>query len=166
MNAHIFREYDIRGIADTDLNDLDVLLIGRALGTYYVQNGVKSVVVGQDVRLTSPRIATALTRGLTAAGIDVVRVGMVPTPAVYFAIHEWGMDGGVAVTGSHNPVEFNGFKMNLGAARSRWSSMRGTAAPARTPRLCSATLAARSRSCTPSPMDVFPTTSRIRPCPR
>ena len=116
MNAHIFREYDIRGIADTDLNDLDVLLIGRALGTYYVQNGVKSVVVGQDVRLTSPRIATALTRGLTAAGIDVVRVGMVPTPAVYFAIHEWGMDGGVAVTGSHNPVEFNGFKMNLGKA--------------------------------------------------
>jgi phosphomannomutase/phosphoglucomutase len=116
MNRHIFREYDIRGIADTDLTDDVVTTIGRALGTYYVRNGAKRVVVGQDVRTTSPRIAAALTRGLTACGIDVVRIGMVPTPAVYFAVYEWGMDGGVAVTGSHNPVEFNGFKMNLGKA--------------------------------------------------
>jgi phosphomannomutase/phosphoglucomutase len=116
MNPHIFREYDIRGIADVDLTDDVVTTIGRALGTYYVRHGAKRVVVGQDVRTTSPRIAAALTSGLTACGIDVVRIGMVPTPAVYFAVHEWGMDGGVAVTGSHNPVEFNGFKMNLGKA--------------------------------------------------
>jgi phosphomannomutase/phosphoglucomutase len=116
MNPHIFREYDIRGIADVDLTDDVVTTIGRALGTYYVRHGAKHVVVGQDVRTTSPRIAAALTSGLTACGIDVVRIGMVPTPAVYFAVHEWGMDGGVAVTGSHNPVEFNGFKMNLGKA--------------------------------------------------
>lgn len=114
MNPHIFREYDIRGIAETDLNDADVVRIGQALGTYYVRNGAKQVVVGHDVRLTSPRIAASLTAGLTATGVDVVRVGMVPTPAVYYAVYEWGMDGGVAVTGSHNPVEFNGFKMNLG----------------------------------------------------
>jgi len=116
MNPHIFREYDIRGIADTDLNDADVALIGRALGTWYVRNGAKRVAVGQDVRLTSPRIASSLTAGLNAAGINVVRIGMVPTPALYFAVHQWEMDGGVAVTGSHNPVEFNGFKMNLGTA--------------------------------------------------
>lgn len=116
MNPHIFREYDIRGIADVDLVDPVVETIGRALGTYYVANGAKRVVVGQDVRLTSPRIAAALTRGLNACGIDVVLLGMVPTPAVYFAVHEWKMDGGVAVTGSHNPLEFNGLKMNLGTA--------------------------------------------------
>lgn len=116
MNPHIFREYDIRGIAATDLTDPDVEIIGRALGTFYARNGARSVVVGQDVRLTSPRIAQALTRGLLASGIDVVRIGTVPTPAVYFAVYEGGLDGGVAVTGSHNPVEFNGLKMNLGKA--------------------------------------------------
>jgi phosphomannomutase/phosphoglucomutase len=114
MNVNIFREYDIRGIADTDLNDADVTIIGKSLGTYYAKHGAKSVVVGQDVRTTSPRIAAALTAGLNSAGIDVVRIGMVPTPAMYYAVHAWNMDGGVAVTGSHNPVEFNGFKMNLG----------------------------------------------------
>ncbi len=116
MNPDIFREYDIRGIADRDLADPDVETIGRALGTFYRRNGARRIVVGQDVRLTSPRIAGALSRGLNAAGIDVVRIGTVPTPAVYFAIHQWNMDGGVSVTGSHNPIEFNGFKMNLGTA--------------------------------------------------
>lgn len=116
MNPHIFREYDIRGIAGVDLTDPDVEVIGRSLGSYYARNGARRVAVGQDVRETSPRIAAALTRGLAAAGIDVIRLGTVPTPAVYFAIHHWGLDGGVAVTGSHNPVEYNGLKMNLGTA--------------------------------------------------
>lgn len=116
MNPHIFREYDIRGIAATDLTDPDVEIIGRSLGTYYARNGARTVAVGQDVRETSPRIAAALTRGLNQAGIDVIRLGTVPTPAVYFALYHWGLDGSVAVTGSHNPVEFNGFKMNLGRA--------------------------------------------------
>jgi phosphomannomutase/phosphoglucomutase len=116
MNSHIFREYDIRGIAETDLDDATVGTIGRALGTYYREHGRTKVVVGQDVRLTSPRIAAALASGLNATGVDVVRIGTVPTPAVYFAIHAWSMEGGVAVTGSHNPIEFNGFKMNLGKA--------------------------------------------------
>jgi len=116
MNSNIFREYDIRGIAETDLCDADVTIIGRALGTFYARHGAKSVVVGMDVRLTSPRIAKALIAGLNASGISVVTIGVVPTPAMYYAVYAWNMEGGVAVTGSHNPVEFNGFKMNLGKA--------------------------------------------------
>ena len=116
MNPHIFREYDIRGIAERDLVDPVVETIGRSLGTYYRERNARAVVVGQDVRLSSPRIAAALARGLNLSGIDVTRIGPVPTPAVYFAIHQWKSDGGVAVTGSHNPIDFNGFKMNLGTA--------------------------------------------------
>jgi len=116
MNPHIFREYDIRGIAATDLTDPDVELIGKSLGTFYRAHDARTIVVGQDVRSTSPRIADALTRGLISTGVNVVRIGTVPTPAVYFAVYDGKLDGGVAVTGSHNPREFNGFKMNLGKA--------------------------------------------------
>ncbi len=109
MNPEIFREYDIRGLADKDLNDKDVYLLGRALGTYY-QNS-DSVVIGQDVRLSSPRIFKNLTKGLTDSGRNVIDIGMVPTPALYFSLFYYNISNGVMITASHNPKEFNGFKV-------------------------------------------------------
>ncbi len=114
MNPHIFREYDVRGIADTDLLDDVVENLGKAIATFLGRDGTQKLAVGRDVRPSSPRIRTALIRGLRAAGADVVDVGIVPTPTLYFAIQATGCTGGVQVTGSHNPVEFNGFKICRG----------------------------------------------------
>lgn len=114
MNFNIFRAYDIRGIADTDLNDTTVESIGKAYGTYMARNGHKRVSVGRDVRLTSGRIRDALIRGIISTGVDVVDVGVVPTPLVYFSIVHLETDGSVMITGSHNPIEYNGLKMNEG----------------------------------------------------
>lgn len=114
MNPNIFRAYDIRGIADEDLTDEVVELIGRAYGTHMVRNGHRLVSVGRDVRLSSERIKNALSRGILSTGLDVIDVGVVPTPALYFSIVHLRTDGGVMVTGSHNPIEFNGLKLNEG----------------------------------------------------
>jgi phosphomannomutase/phosphoglucomutase len=114
MNATIFREYDIRGLHATDLTDEVAENIGRAYATTLRRGGARRVAVGRDVRPSSPRLEAALVKGVTGAGLDAVRVGTVPTPALYFAIAELGLDGGVQVTGSHNPPEFNGFKMCRG----------------------------------------------------
>lgn len=111
VNPNIFREYDIRGIADNDLTDDVVELIGKAYGTYLGAKGLKKFSVGRDVRLTSERIKNALIRGLTSTGADVVDIGQVPTPVLYFSIVHLDLDGGIMVTGSHNPIEFNGLKM-------------------------------------------------------
>ncbi|MBN2202137.1 phosphomannomutase/phosphoglucomutase [bacterium] len=116
MNRNIFRAYDIRGIADTDLNDETVESIGRAYGTTLNAKGLKTAVVGRDVRLTSERISAALARGILSTGMDVIDVGTVPTPVLYYAIERLKADGGVMVTGSHNPIEFNGLKMCEGLA--------------------------------------------------
>lgn len=114
MNHHIFRAYDIRGVADVDLVDDVVHGIGRGLGTMARRRGARRFAVGRDCRLTGPRLHAALVSGLRASGIDVVDVGMVPTPLLYFAVYHLGLDGGVQITGSHNPSEFNGFKMMIG----------------------------------------------------
>lgn len=114
MNPNIFRMYDIRGIADTDLNSNDVTLIGRAYGTYMKRQGCQTVSVGCDVRLTSDRIKTALAKGILATGINVIDVGVCPTPVVYFSIAHLETDGSVMITGSHNPIEYNGLKLNEG----------------------------------------------------
>lgn len=114
MNANIFRAYDIRGIADEDLTDDVVERIGAAYGTVIRRGGGKRVSTGRDVRLTSGRIQEALMRGIRSTGLDVVDVGVVPTPVLYFSIVHLKTDGGVMVTGSHNPIEFNGLKMNDG----------------------------------------------------
>lgn len=116
LNPNIFREYDIRGIAETDLTDENIELIGKAFGTYLGKKGFKKFVVGRDVRLSSERIQNALVRGITATGGDVINIGEVPTPALYFSIIHLSADGGVMVTGSHNPIEFNGLKMCEGIA--------------------------------------------------
>ncbi|UCE04159.1 MAG: phosphomannomutase/phosphoglucomutase [Candidatus Latescibacterota bacterium] len=110
MNAHMFREYDIRGIAGTDLDADGVTKLGRAFGTLYRGEHLRRIVVARDVRLSSEEYANALIEGLRACGCDVVDVGMVPTPVMYYAVETLQADGGVMVTASHNPPEFNGFK--------------------------------------------------------
>jgi phosphomannomutase/phosphoglucomutase len=114
VNRAIFREYDIRGIADRDLTDEVVRAIGRAFGERMRERGQARVAVGRDVRLSSPRIRTALIEGLLDQGRDVVDVGQVPTPALYFAVMRLKTDAGVMVTGSHNPIEYNGLKLSDG----------------------------------------------------
>lgn len=111
INPNIFREYDIRGIAENDLTDDVVELIGKAYGSYMRRNGWKKFVVGRDVRLSSERIQNALVKGITSTGGDVIILGQIPTPVLYFAIVDLKVDGGVMVTGSHNPIEFNGLKL-------------------------------------------------------
>ncbi|MAE70476.1 MAG: phosphomannomutase [Gemmatimonadetes bacterium] len=117
MNSHIFREYDIRGIAETDLSDDVARAIGRSYGSVVRgdSDGAR-VAVGRDGRLSSPRLSRALTEGINSAGVDVVDVGLVPTPCLYHTIHHLGVDGGVMVTGSHNPGHMNGFKLSKGTA--------------------------------------------------
>ncbi len=114
MNPQIFREYDIRGVAETDLGDNEVLLLGRALGTYFKGHGCRRLSLGRDCRLSSPRIRDRLIEGLLDCGLDLVDLGMVPTPLLYFALFNLDVDGGVMITGSHNPPDYNGLKVALG----------------------------------------------------
>ncbi|MDR2780302.1 MAG: phosphomannomutase/phosphoglucomutase [Synergistaceae bacterium] len=113
---HIFREYDIRGLADEELTDETVFAIGAAYGTYLSDLGVFSATVAGDARLSTPRIKSAVIEGLTDAGISVTDIGMTATPVFYWSLHHFGVDGGVMVTGSHNPPEFNGLKLAYGKA--------------------------------------------------
>lgn len=114
MNPVIFREYDIRGVADRDLTAEVTRDIGQGLGTLLRRAGATDVAVGRDCRLHSPRLHEALLAGIIAAGIDVVDVGVVPSPLLYFAVHHLGLGGGVEITGSHNPKSDNGFKLMRG----------------------------------------------------
>jgi len=111
VNPQIFREYDIRGLHERDLTDDAVRLIGRAFGTFLRRRGKKTLAVGRDFRLSSPRILKAVVEGLVSTGIDVSLVGEVPTPGLYYSIVALGADGGLQVTGSHNPIEYNGLKL-------------------------------------------------------
>ncbi len=109
--GHIFREYDIRGLHATELTDETAEAVGRAFATRIRAEGGTRVALGQDVRPSSERLARAAERGMITAGLAVERVGTVPTPALYYAVASRGLDGGMMITGSHNPPEFNGFKM-------------------------------------------------------
>src|SRR5688572_27660624 len=115
LPAHIFREYDIRGLHETELTDSVAQGVGRAFGTRIARDGGRMVALGQDVRPSSERLARGVEKGLRSCGLAVRRVGVVPTPALYYAVSETGPDAGLQVTGSHNPPEFNGFKMAQGA---------------------------------------------------
>jgi phosphomannomutase/phosphoglucomutase len=116
LSSNIFREYDIRGIADSELPDGGVELLGQTIGTYLQRRGGKRLTLGRDTRLSSPRLHGALLRGLMASGCDVVDVGVVPTPVLYYSVFHLPSDGGVMITGSHNPPEFNGFKVLAGTS--------------------------------------------------
>ncbi len=111
MNPEIFREYDIRGIAGKDMTEDDVLIIGRAVGTYLNQRGHTKLNVGRDCRITSDRYAEKIIEGLLSTGCDVVDIGTCSTPVFYFSIQHLKGQGGVMVTASHNPPEYNGFKL-------------------------------------------------------
>lgn len=114
MNPNVFREYDIRGVADVDLESDFVRDLGRALGTFHRRRGQQRIAIGRDCRLSSDRLHQALSEGLLETGVRLVDIGVVPTPLMYFAVHHLDLDGGVEITGSHNPPPDNGFKMMTG----------------------------------------------------
>ena len=114
INPQIFREYDIRGVVGTDLTQESVARIGKGIGTYIRRNGGKILTVGYDMRVSSVPFRDSLIQGLNSTGCDIIDIGMVPTPVAYFSLHHLKPDGGVMITGSHNPPEFNGFKISHG----------------------------------------------------
>ncbi len=114
VNPNIFREYDVRGVADRDLANETAELLGLAFGTMARRKGLKDVLVGMDNRLSSPRLKRALTGGLVSTGCRVVDIGTVVTPILYFARVHYSTEAAVMITGSHNPPEDNGFKIALG----------------------------------------------------
>jgi len=114
MNENIFREYDIRGIVGEQLTDHTVALLGRAIGTFFARNGARRIAVGYDARESSPGFFELLSNGFNSCGIDAVLIGMVPTPVLYHTVFTRPVDGGVMITGSHNPPDHNGFKICLG----------------------------------------------------
>ena len=114
VNPQVFRQYDIRGIVDEEINAETYYLIGKGFGTYMKQKGLKTIVVGGDARPSTPGLMKELVRGLLETGCDVTDIGMVATPVLYYSIWKLKTDGGAMVTASHNPSQYNGCKLNLG----------------------------------------------------
>jgi phosphomannomutase/phosphoglucomutase len=116
MDTNIFREYDIRGIVGKQLTDETVSKVADALGTFFARNGARRIAIGYDARESSPGFCEIMTRAFRSAGLDVVLIGRVPTPVLYHTVYTRPVDGGVMITGSHNPPDHNGFKICLGKA--------------------------------------------------
>ncbi len=114
VNAQIFREYDVRGLVGQDLNEETVELLGKAFGTYARSFGLDEAIVARDNRPSSGPYRDALVRGITSTGCDVIDAGEVPTPVFYFSLQEYRKQAGVMITGSHNPPQYNGFKLSRG----------------------------------------------------
>ncbi len=115
LKSTIFREYDIRGIADEELLDPGIYQLGQALGTFIQRtSGARNINLARDCRLSSTRLRNALIGGLKASGCDVTDIGIVPTPLLYYSVYHLKAVGGVMITGSHNPAEYNGFKVMCG----------------------------------------------------
>jgi len=114
IKPEIFRQYDIRGIVDKDLTPETVEVLGKGIGTYFRKHSKKRVALGWDCRLSSPSFSEYLSSGLRSTGCEVVHLGTIPTPLLYFSIYYKEMEAGVMITGSHNPPEYNGFKMMSG----------------------------------------------------
>ena len=117
MNSNIFRQYDIRGIADRDLTNETVDLIGRAFASYLKNTAhlpAPELVLGRDIRPSSERMYRAMSNALRTSGIPVTDIGIVTTPVCYFAVQHLNKTGGVMITGSHNPPEYNGLKLVAG----------------------------------------------------
>jgi len=113
FNPTILREYDIRGIVGETLTEADAYALGRTYAALALEEGARRIAVGRDGRTHSGMLEAALIRGLTEGGIDVVQIGMGPSPMLYFATHYLDVQGGMQVTGSHNPADYNGFKLLL-----------------------------------------------------
>ena len=113
FNPTILREYDIRGIVGETLTEADAYALGRTFAALASDEGARRIAVGRDGRTHSGMLEAALIRGLTEGGVDAVQVGMGPSPMLYFATHYLDVDGGIQVTGSHNPADYNGFKLLL-----------------------------------------------------
>src|SRR5204862_4877534 len=116
LKSTIFREYDIRGIAETELLNSGIWELGKAIGTYLQRNNGKHINLGRDCRLSSERLRNALIAGLKESGAQVTDIGVVPTPVLYYSVFHLKADGAVMITGSHNPPEYNGFKVVSGAS--------------------------------------------------
>jgi phosphomannomutase/phosphoglucomutase len=114
VNDDIFRKYDIRGIADEDLTNEFAYYLGRAFGTYLKRKNLANLTVGRDVRKSSPRLFENISKGITDSGCNVTNIGVGPSPLLYFTVFHYNLDGGLMITGSHNPIEYNGFKMMRG----------------------------------------------------
>lgn len=114
MNPQIFREYDIRGVVEKDLTPEVVRKLGQGYATYLLRLGKRRISVGRDGRLSSPSLHQYLLEGLLAGGLDITDIGVCPTPVFYFSLFHFDQEGGIMITGSHNPPEFNGFKVCVG----------------------------------------------------
>lgn len=114
LKQNIFRQYDIRGVVEKDLTPETVELLGKGIGTYLRKRNFSRIVLGRDCRLSSPEFSQIISRGLTSTGCSLIDLGTIPTPLLYFAVYHKGYEGGVMITGSHNPPEYNGFKIMAG----------------------------------------------------
>jgi len=114
VNDNIFRKYDIRGIADVDLTNEFACHLGRAFGTYLKRKNLTNIAVGRDVRKSSPRLFENIVKGIIDTGCNVINIEIGPSPLLYFTVFHYNLDGGLMITGSHNPIEYNGFKMMRG----------------------------------------------------
>jgi phosphomannomutase/phosphoglucomutase len=116
INPNVFREYDIRGIVDRDLTGDFVYHLGKACGTYFSNEGIRKIALGRDCRLSSPSFRDKFLEGIMETGCHAIDVGVVPTPVLYFALFNLDVEGGIQVTGSHNPPDNNGFKVCVGTS--------------------------------------------------
>jgi len=114
LSPTILRANDIRGTYGVDLTDADGRAIGRAYGLIAAREGARRVALARDGRVSSPALAAAVAEGMAGAGLEVLDLGLGPTPLMYFAVHRFGLDGGMMITGSHNPPDMNGMKIMLG----------------------------------------------------
>jgi phosphomannomutase / phosphoglucomutase len=114
VRREIFREYDIRGIAGKDLTEETVELLGKGIGTLMWRRGCRSISLGRDCRPSSDPFRDAIVEGLLSVGLSVIDIGVMPTPVLYYSIYQLSLDGGIMITGSHNPPEYNGFKTCIG----------------------------------------------------
>ena len=113
VNKYIFREYDIRGKVLDDFPTEVVIQLAKGFGSFVKRNGFQEIALSGDIRLTTPQLMDEFKRGVLSTGIDVINLGILPTPANYYSMFKLEVGGAVQITGSHNPPEFNGFKMSL-----------------------------------------------------
>jgi phosphomannomutase/phosphoglucomutase len=113
LNPDIFREYDIRGNVEEDFPDHIVKKLGKAFGTIVKRAGGNEIAISGDIRITTPNLINCFKAGVTSTGVDIINLGILPTPVNYFSMFHLGVYAAVQITGSHNPPEYNGFKLSI-----------------------------------------------------